>query len=197
MIEANTGSSIPRPPGDLWPDASVAFGVVWHTDYVEFPDCNSTTQVDRNDPPPTQYPPPTQPVPPDPGSCAYAGGGGNYHSNESAYRNALLRDRLTAHVAAGHIHTPYMQNFAPGDLYNPSDSTFAAWRSAIVPGEGARPCSRRQCTVTCHPNRPCVPGEISAHGRRWSGARGCCSEDVVDAFGGDRPPGDREVALVM
>jgi pyrrolidone-carboxylate peptidase len=68
----------------------------------------------------------------DAGSCAYAGGGGNYLSNESAYRNTLLRDRLKAHVAAGHIHTPYMQNFARADLYNPSDSTFAAWRSAIV-----------------------------------------------------------------
>ncbi len=132
MIEANTGKSIPRPPGDLWPDPSVAFGVVWHTDYVEFPNCSSPMQLDRNDPVPSQYPPPAQPVPPDPGSCAYAGGGGNYLSNESAYRNTLLRDRLKAHVAAGHIHTPYMQNFAEGDLYSPSDSTFAAWRSAIV-----------------------------------------------------------------
>jgi hypothetical protein len=25
-----------------------------------------------------------------------------------------------------------MQNFAPGDRYDPSDSTFAAWRSAII-----------------------------------------------------------------
>lgn len=132
MIEAHTGSSIPRPPGDQWPDPAVAFGVVWHTDYVEFPNCDSPTRVDRNDPVSTQYPPPTQPVAPDPGSCAYAGGGGNYLSNESAYRNTLLRDRLKAHVAAGHIHTPYMQNFAGGDLYEPSDSTFAAWRAAIV-----------------------------------------------------------------
>ena len=132
MIAASTGKSIPRPPGDQWPDPSVAFGVVWHTDYVEFPSCSSATQVDRNDPVPTQYPPPTQPLAPDPGSCAYAGGGGNYLSNESAYRNTLLRDRLGAHVAAGHIHTPYMQNFAPGDSFDPSDATFAAWRSAIV-----------------------------------------------------------------
>jgi hypothetical protein len=132
LIAANTGSSIPRPPGDTWPDPSVAFGVVWHTDYVEFPDCTSPTQLDRNDPVPTDYPPPTQPVPPDPNSCAYEGGGGNYLSNESAYRNTLLRDRLHANVAAGHIHTPYMQNFAAGDQYDPSDSTFAAWRTAII-----------------------------------------------------------------
>ncbi len=132
MIAANTGSSVPRPPGDTWPDPAVAFGVVWHTDYVEFPDCTSPTQLDRNDPVPTTYPPPTEPVAPDPGSCAYQGGGGNYLSNESAYRNTLLRDRLHANVAAGHIHTPYMQNFAPGDQYDPSDSTFAAWRAAII-----------------------------------------------------------------
>jgi hypothetical protein len=132
MIAANTGLGIPRPPGDSWPDPSVAFGVVWHTDYVEFPNCGSATQLDRNDPVPTQYPPPTQPVPPDPGSCAYQGGGGAYLSNESAYRNTLLRDRLNPRVAAGHIHTPYMQNFAPSDQYDPSDSTFAAWRAAIL-----------------------------------------------------------------
>jgi hypothetical protein len=72
------------------------------------------------------------PVPPDAGSCAYQGGGGNYLSNESAYRNTLLRDRLRAPVLAGHIHTPFMQYFAPGDLYDPSDATFNAWRLAIV-----------------------------------------------------------------
>src|SRR5581483_1266704 len=109
--KARTGSAVTRPPGDTWPDTSVAFGVVWHTDYVEFPNCQSSTQLDRNDPVPTTYPPPTAPTPPDPGSCAYEGGGGNYLSNESAYRNTLLRDRLKAHVAAGHIHTPFMQHF--------------------------------------------------------------------------------------
>ncbi len=132
MIEANTGKSVPRPPGDTWPDTSVAFGVVWHTDYVEFPNCNSATEVDRNDPVPTSYPPPTPPVPPDPGSCSYKGGGGNYLSNESAYRNTLLRDRLKVNVAAGHIHTPFMQHFASNDLYSPSDATFSAWRRTII-----------------------------------------------------------------
>jgi len=132
MIEANTGKSVPRPSGDTWPDTSVAFGVVWHTDYTEFPNCGSSTQVDRNDPVPTAYPPPTPPVPPDPGWCAYEGGGGNYLSNESAYRNTLLRERLKVNVAAGHIHTPFMQHFASNDLYNPSDPTFAAWRAAII-----------------------------------------------------------------
>ncbi len=56
----------------------------------------------------------------------------NYLSNESAYRNTLLRDRLNAYVAAGHIYTPYMKNFDPGDQYDPGNSTFAAWQAAII-----------------------------------------------------------------
>lgn len=130
MIAADTGRTVPRPPGDEWPDRSVAFGVIWHTSYTEFPDCASADRVTRNDPPPTEYPPPTPPVPPDPGSCAYAGGGGNYLSNESAYRNTLLRDRLGRHIPAGHIHTPDMQHF--DTPFAISDDTFTAWRTAIV-----------------------------------------------------------------
>lgn len=130
MILANTGADVPRPPGDTWPDESVAFGVVWHTNYTEFPDCASTTRVTRNSPSPTEYPPATQPIPPDPGSCSQSGGGGNYLSNESAYRNTLLRDRLGLGIPAGHIHTPGMQNF--DTTFSPSDDRFNAWRLAIV-----------------------------------------------------------------
>jgi hypothetical protein len=130
MIAANTGASVPRPPGDTWPDTSVAFGVVWHTNYTEFPDCTSITRVTRNSPPPIEYPPPTPPIPPDPGSCSYSGGGGNYLSNESAYRNTLLRDRMGLDIPAGHIHTPGMQHFETD--FDPSDATFDAWRLAIV-----------------------------------------------------------------
>jgi hypothetical protein len=129
MIAARTGASVPRPPGDAWPDQSVAFGVIWHTSYTEFPDCTSTMRVTRNDPPPVDYPPPTPPIPPDPQSCSYSGGGGNYLSNESAYRNTLLRDRMGLTIPAGHIHTPDMQHFETD--YNPSDATFDTWRLAI------------------------------------------------------------------
>jgi hypothetical protein len=130
MIKANTGASIPRPPGDTWPDPSVAFGVVWHTNYTQFTDCTSTSQVTRNSPPPVEFPPPTAPIPPDNGSCAYSGGGGTYLSNESAYRNTLLRDRMKLDIPAGHIHTPDMQHFETD--FTPSDATFDAWRLAIV-----------------------------------------------------------------
>jgi hypothetical protein len=130
MIQANTGASVPRPPGDAWPDPTVAFGVIWHTSFTEFPDCTVPTLLTRNNPPPNDFPPPTPPVPPDAGSCAYSGGGGNYLSNESAYRNTLLRDRLGRDIPAGHIHTPDMQHFETN--FNPSDATFDAWRLAII-----------------------------------------------------------------
>ncbi|KMS73472.1 pyroglutamyl peptidase [Streptomyces viridochromogenes] len=48
---------------------------------------------------------------PTPGSTARAGGGGDYLSNEIAYRATLLRDRLGLHdtLPGGHVHTPVLQ----------------------------------------------------------------------------------------
>ncbi|AZQ34459.1 pyroglutamyl peptidase [Streptomyces cyaneochromogenes] len=45
------------------------------------------------------------------GSVARAGGGGNYLSNEIAYRATLLRDRLGLRdvLPGGHVHTPVLQ----------------------------------------------------------------------------------------
>ena len=57
MIAADTGADVPRPPGDTWPDPSVAFGVVWNTSYTQFPDCTSPTRETFNSPPPVDYPP--------------------------------------------------------------------------------------------------------------------------------------------
>ncbi|MGW2613894.1 pyroglutamyl peptidase [Streptomyces sp. NPDC001500] len=53
---------------------------------------------------------------PTPGSTARAGGGGDYLSNEIAYRATLLRDRLGLHdgLPGGHVHTPVLQ-FAAGN----------------------------------------------------------------------------------
>ncbi|MGK5683504.1 hypothetical protein [Actinoplanes sp. URMC 104] len=119
MIAANTGADVPRPPGDTWPDESVAFGVVWRTSYTEFPDCASPALATRD-----------TPTPPAAQTCSYSGGGGNYLSNESAYRNTLLRDRMGLSIPAGHIHTPDMQHFETE--YGVSDPTFDAWRLAIA-----------------------------------------------------------------
>ncbi|MEU6986165.1 pyroglutamyl peptidase [Streptomyces sp. NPDC046324] len=47
---------------------------------------------------------------PTPGSTARAGGGGDYLSNEIAYRATLLRDRLgLRELPGGHVHTPVLQ----------------------------------------------------------------------------------------
>ncbi|MBK3577592.1 pyroglutamyl peptidase [Streptomyces sp. MBT65] len=73
------------------------FPVYDHTDVTEIP-AGGTTPVVRPDGP-------TE------GSTARAGGGGNYLSNEIAYRATLLRDRLGLHdsLPGGHIHTPVLQ----------------------------------------------------------------------------------------
>jgi hypothetical protein len=55
--------------------------------------------------------PVVRPDGPTPGSQARAGGGGDYLSNEIAYRATLLRDRLGlgAGLPGGHVHTPVLQ----------------------------------------------------------------------------------------
>ncbi|WP_329303781.1 pyroglutamyl peptidase [Streptomyces sp. NBC_00659] len=55
--------------------------------------------------------PVVRPDGPTPGSRARAGSGGDYLSNEIAYRATLLRDRLGlgASLLGGHVHTPVLQ----------------------------------------------------------------------------------------
>jgi hypothetical protein len=144
MIAANTGAAVPRPPGDGWGltnspagalgDTSVAFGVIWHTNFTEFPDCTQTAAENVNTPV-AVFPPPTPPTPPTAGSCAEDGGGGNYLSNESAYRNTLLRDRMGLTIPAGHIHTPDANtphDRDPVNVFNLTDPAFDQWRVSIV-----------------------------------------------------------------
>ncbi|MFJ9866020.1 pyroglutamyl peptidase [Streptomyces sp. NPDC101165] len=73
------------------------FPVYDHTEVTEVP-AGGTDPVVRPDGPTT-------------GSTARAGGGGNYLSNEIAYRATLLRDRLGLHdtLPGGHVHTPVLQ----------------------------------------------------------------------------------------
>ncbi|MFC8507507.1 pyroglutamyl peptidase [Streptomyces sp. NPDC057411] len=66
--------------------------------------------------------PVVRPDGPTPGSLARAGGGGNYLSNEIAYRATLLRDRLgLTGLPGGHVHTPVLQ-FGP-DNADPATGT--------------------------------------------------------------------------
>ncbi len=73
------------------------FPVYDHTEVTEIP-AGGTGPVVRPDGPTA-------------GSTARAGGGGNYLSNEIAYRATLLRTRLGLHdsLPGGHIHTPVLQ----------------------------------------------------------------------------------------
>ncbi|OKJ09862.1 pyroglutamyl peptidase [Streptomyces sp. TSRI0261] len=66
--------------------------------------------------------PVTRPDGPTPGSASRAGGGGDYLSNEIAYRATLLRDRLRLpQLRGGHLHTPVLQ-FGAGNT-NPQTGT--------------------------------------------------------------------------
>ncbi|MEU9097065.1 pyroglutamyl peptidase [Streptomyces sp. NPDC048361] len=76
------------------------FPVYDHTDVTEIP-AGAAAPVDRPDGP-------------TPGSAARAGGGGDYLSNEIAYRATLLRDRLGLTTPGGHVHTPVLE-FGPGN----------------------------------------------------------------------------------
>ncbi|WP_282699587.1 pyroglutamyl peptidase [Streptomyces sp. CC219B] len=77
--------------------------------------------------------PVVRPEGPTPGSAARAGGGGDYLSNEVAYRATLLRDRLGLHdvLPAGHVHTPVLQ-FGAGNTTEVSDPEFVRNRLDIV-----------------------------------------------------------------
>ena len=64
-------------------------------------------------------------------------GGGDYLSNESAYRNTLLRDVMGLKIPAGHIHVPVMNHFDGGpdikqDDNAMTDAVFESYRTAIV-----------------------------------------------------------------
>ena len=93
------------------------FPVFDHTEVTEIP----AGQTD----------PVVSPDGPTPGSVARAGGGGNYLSNEIAYRVTLLRDALGLHLPGGHLHTPILE-FAPGNTTELTDPTFAANQLDIV-----------------------------------------------------------------
>ncbi|MFC9506791.1 pyroglutamyl peptidase [Streptomyces sp. NPDC057002] len=70
---------------------------------------------------------------PTPGSTARAGGGGDYLSNEIAYRATLLRDRLGLHdrLPGGHVHTPVLQ-FGSGNTSEVTDPEFVRNRLDII-----------------------------------------------------------------
>ncbi|MFG3017765.1 pyroglutamyl peptidase [Streptomyces sp. NPDC048254] len=95
------------------------FPVYDHTEVTEIP-AGGTAAVVRADGP-------------TPGSTARAGGGGDYLSNEIAYRATLLRDRLGLHdsLPGGHVHTPVLQ-FGAGNTTEVTDPEFVRNRVDII-----------------------------------------------------------------
>ena len=75
--------------------------------------------------------PVTQQGGPTPGSVAREGGGGDYLSNEIAYRATLLRDALGLDIPGGHLHTPVLQ-FGEGNTTELTDPVFEANQHDIV-----------------------------------------------------------------
>ncbi|MFS2053479.1 hypothetical protein ACEN8K_32025, partial [Variovorax sp. CT11-76] len=138
MVTGKTGIGIVRPPGAT-SQGTEGFDVTWHTNYTYFADCGvaTTTSVASNGVM-NLMPDASLVTPPNLATCAQSGGGGNYLSNESAYRNTLLRDTFGIDIPAGHIHVPVMTNFytaATGGVRDDnamSDARFEAYRTAIV-----------------------------------------------------------------
>ncbi|MEU4499387.1 pyroglutamyl peptidase [Streptomyces sp. NPDC023998] len=75
--------------------------------------------------------PVVRPDGPTAGSTARAGGGGDYLSNEIAYRATLLRDRLGLTIPGGHVHTPVLQ-FGAGNTTGITDPEFVQNRLDII-----------------------------------------------------------------
>lgn len=89
-----------------WTTTSLPYRAIVAADTGRFPvyDNTSVTEV-----PVGGTGPVVRPDGPTAGSAARAGGGGDYLSNEIAYRATLLRDRLGRDIPGGHVHTPVLE----------------------------------------------------------------------------------------
>ncbi|MER7563060.1 pyroglutamyl peptidase [Streptomyces sp. NPDC097941] len=105
-----TGSVPVSDPGSQpqWTTTTLPYKAIVDADTGRFPvyDHTSVTEI-----PAGATQPVVRPDGPSPGSTARAGGGGDYLSNEIAYRATLLRDRLGLHdvLPGGHVHTPVLE----------------------------------------------------------------------------------------
>ena len=131
MLGANTGAGIPKPP-ESGAEVAEGFDVTWGYGYTTFPDCNDPANLAFNAVLVLNDLPSFTPVPPDPTHCSRRGGGGDYLSNESAYRNTLMRDIFKLNIPAGHIHVPVMTRFQTGNDSVVTDAKYEAYRGAIV-----------------------------------------------------------------
>ncbi|GGY13789.1 pyroglutamyl peptidase [Streptomyces djakartensis] len=113
-----------------WTTTTLPYREIAAADTGRFPvyDNTSVTEIPAGG---TQ--PVVRPDGPTPGSTARAGGGGDYLSNEIAYRATLLRDRLGLHdrLPGGHVHTPVLQ-FGAGNTTQVTDPEFVRNRLDII-----------------------------------------------------------------
>jgi len=103
-----------------WTSTTLPYDAIVAAETGRFPvyDNTSVTEIPSGGTEPV-----VRPGGPTAGSTARAGGGGNYLSNEIAYRATLLRDRLGlgGSLPGGHVHTPVLE-FGPGNT-DPASGT--------------------------------------------------------------------------
>ena len=141
MVTGGTQAGIARPAGATSAGTD-GFDVTWHTNFTYFPSCSAPATVTVPTNGVVNAMPDLSTVPtPNLAWCSRQGGGGDYLSNESAYRNTLLRDTFGLGIPAGHIHTPVMTNFYGGTAASGggtrddnaiTDARFEAYRTAIM-----------------------------------------------------------------
>ncbi|MDQ0580775.1 pyroglutamyl-peptidase I family protein [Streptomyces rishiriensis] len=113
-----------------WTTTTLPYAAIVAADTGRFPvyDNTGVTEIPAGGGEPV-----VRPDGPTEGSTARAGGGGDYLSNEIAYRATLLRDRLGLRdsLPGGHVHTPVLQ-FAAGNTQDVTDPEFVRNRLDIV-----------------------------------------------------------------
>ncbi|MFE2281047.1 pyroglutamyl peptidase [Streptomyces sp. NPDC059454] len=113
-----------------WTSTTLPYAEIVAADTGRFPvyDNTGVTEIPAGGTEPV-----VRPQGPTPGSTARAGGGGDYLSNEIAYRATLLRDRLGLHgrLPGGHVHTPVLQ-FGAGNTTEVTDPEFVRNRLDII-----------------------------------------------------------------
>ncbi|MGK5728500.1 pyroglutamyl peptidase [Streptomyces sp. URMC 124] len=135
---SRTGT-VPVPPGvptvhpqPQWTSTSLPYAAITAAATGPFPvhDNTGVTEIPAGATEPVH-----RPDGPTPGSTAREGGGGDYLSNEIAYRATLLRDAVRLRVPGGHLHTPVLafgrgnEDPATGTVTDPE---FVRNRLAIV-----------------------------------------------------------------
>jgi pyrrolidone-carboxylate peptidase len=124
-IPAGVPTVLPAPE---FVPTTLPYATIVGTPTGRFPvfDNTSVTEI-----PAGQSVPVVSPGGPTPGSVARGGGGGDYLSNEIAYRVTLMRDALGVRIPGGHLHTPVLQ-FSATNTTELTDPVFEANQLDIV-----------------------------------------------------------------